>query len=597
MTRSTVPFRRSLLARLIATSVLVAVCSIAATAWLAVQSTTRAIRQEHGQVIADDRRIHDTLTAHAATHPSWEGVQPALRALARGTGRRIVLTTGDRTVIAGSSPDGAPLPRHASAVIDPLRTDAGADTAGTSATDGIDPRATGPYLLPAHEARALRATADDTVACLNASGIAARRDDTPSGRPRVRLIGPHRGTYVGEACPQIDRLNRPTATERPALRQLNALVNACLGRRGLSGGAEVRPDFTWLTKLPLGRHAGTVEECVVQARREQLARHVAPTALLYVTTPGGADGPPFDLSRDNALRVTGVTAAVLVLTVTVTALLATRLVRPLRALTEAARHGARSPVRVPVTRQDETGVLAQAFNEMSERRLRLEQQRKDIVSDIAHELRTPLTNIRSWLEAAEDGLAPDPDLVSSVLEEALLLQHIIDDLRDLAAADAGNLRLSLRPVRVREVLEQVAAAHRARADRDGIRLTADTGDGLVLTADPVRLRQAVGNLVSNALRHTPPGGRVGLRAWREDGDIVIVVTDTGSGIGPEDLPRVFERFWRAERSRNRHTGGSGLGLPLVRHLVQAHGGTVSAESTLGEGSAFTLRLPADGGAG
>ncbi|MER8225282.1 HAMP domain-containing sensor histidine kinase [Streptomyces sp. NPDC094143] len=592
------PLRRSLLARLIATSVLVAVCSIATTAWLAVQSTTRAIRQEHGQVIADDRRIHDTLTAHAAAHPGWDGVQPTLRRLARDTGRRIVLTTGERTLIAASSREDSPLARHASAVIDPLRTDAGADTAGSSATDGIDPRATGPYLLPAHEARALRAVADDAVACLNAGRVAASRDDTPSGRPRIRLAAPSQGVYLGEACPETDRLNRPTATERPALRHLNVLVNECLERRGLSGGAEVRPDFTWLTKLPLGKHAGTVEECVAQSRREQLARYVAPMALLFVTTPGGAEGPQFDLSRDNALRVTGVTGLVLALTVTVSAVLATRLVRPLRALTDAARHSARSPVRVPVTRHDETGILAQAFNEMSEGRLRMEQQRKDIVSDIAHELRTPLTNIRSWLEAAEDGLAPDPDLISSVLEEAMLLQHIIDDLQDLAAADAGNLRLNLRRVGVHDVLEQIAAAHRARADRDGIRLTTDTctdtGEGLVLTADPVRLRQAVGNLVSNALRHTPPGGHVGLRARPEGGDIVIVVTDTGTGISEEDLPRVFDRFWRAERSRNRHTGGSGLGLPLVRHLAQAHGGTVSAESTLGEGSAFTLRLPADG---
>lgn len=272
--------------------------------------------------------------------------------------------------------------------------------------------------------------------------------------------------------------------------------------------------------------------------------------------------------------------------------------RPLHALTGAAQRmrDGEQPESVPVSGDDEVGRLAAAFNDMSAHRARLEEQRKAMVSDVAHELRTPLSNIRGWLEAAQDGLAdPDPAFVSSLLEEAVLLQHIIDDLQDLAAADAGVLRLHPESVEIRELLSQVAAAHQARAENAGVTLAVTaTAPGPALLADPVRLRQAVGNLVSNAVRHTSEGGRVTLRAYaREEGDgtVLVEVTDTGSGIPSDDLPRVFDRFWRAEKSRSRRTGGSGLGLAIVRKLVEAHGGTVDATSVEGEGSTFVLRLP------
>jgi two-component system sensor histidine kinase BaeS len=237
---------------------------------------------------------------------------------------------------------------------------------------------------------------------------------------------------------------------------------------------------------------------------------------------------------------------------------------------------------------------------MSAHRARLESQRKAMVSDVAHELRTPLSNIRGWLEAAQDGVAdPDPSFIASLHEEAVQLQHIIDDLQDLAQADAGALRLRCEPVRIEELLGQVAAAHLARAETAGVALTVPPSprDHPVpkLTADPVRLRQAIGNLVSNAVRHTPSGGTVTLHAYgSESGDAVLVeVADTGTGIPAEDLAHVFDRFWRGEKSRSRRTGGSGLGLAIVRKLAEAHGGSATAVSVPGEGSVFTLRLPAD----
>ncbi len=230
---------------------------------------------------------------------------------------------------------------------------------------------------------------------------------------------------------------------------------------------------------------------------------------------------------------------------------------------------------------------------MSEQRARLAGQRRAMVGDVAHELRTPLSNIRGWLEAAQDGVAtPDDAFIASLHEEAVLLQHVIDDLQDLAAADAGELRVHPEPLGAAELLGQVAAAHRARAEAAGVTVTTDVPSGHRLTADPVRLRQAVGNLVSNAVRHTPPGGAVRVTCRPGPaGESVIEVADSGTGIPADDLPHVFDRFWRAEKSRSRRTGGSGLGLAIVRKLAEAHGGTADVRSTVGQGSVFTLRLP------
>ncbi|WP_018568543.1 sensor histidine kinase [Streptomyces sp. PsTaAH-124] len=614
-----IPLRKRLLVRLLVASVLIAGCSVAATAWLAVQTTTSALRQEQGQDLADDVAILARLSGYAATHRDWSGVAATVRGLAAQTGRRVALTTADRTLVADSAPPGSPLPPSPAATVDPLHTDT--YTQRGAQLSGIDPRAVGPYALPAGERRQLDQVAVKRRSCFAANGVPTTVRYTPGGRPYLVSDDGTRGVAeVPEECAD-GALNTPTATERRALDDVTRRARACVGRAGLDpdlGALEFDPGpvgrylvprtavrYFYKGALGAGGDATAKErresrqkaqqkaqQCADDAYRDQLDPYVAPAAQLFL---GGGDraATRFVMSPANKAKIIGAAGLVLAVTVAVTAVVAGRLVRPLRALTEAARQPPDQHVRVPVTTRDETGLLAQAFNALTERRERLEAQRKAMVSDIAHELRSPLTNIRGWLEVARDGLVdPDPALLSSLHDEALVLQRVIDDLQDLAAADAGTLRLHREPLGARDLLDQVAAAHRVAARAAGVTLRTDRADGPCLDADPVRMRQVLGNLVSNALRHTPADGTVTLAAHRDGGTVVLTVADTGTGIAPDDLPHVFDRFWRAEKSRSRRTGGSGLGLAIVRQLVEAHGGTAAAASEPGAGSVFTLRLPA-----
>jgi two-component system, OmpR family, sensor histidine kinase BaeS len=597
-----IPLRKRLLVRLLIATVLIAVCSVAATAWLAVETTTRALREEQGQDLADDMRILAELSGYAATHPDWKGVGATVRTLAVTTGRRIALTTADRTLIADSAPKGTSLPLGAAATVDPLHTDT--YTESGAQLSGIDPRAVGPYRLTAKERARLEAVAEKQQTCYERFGVDTKIEQSPSGRP---VIVNSDGSPTSDAPAQdcgYGALGNPTATEQKALHDLTDGARVCLRQhhRGLdtplylmfnptNKATSSRYVIAEYAKMGDTKAMRSAQTCVDDALRAQLAPYVAPVAELYL---GGDDTTPprFDMSPANKAKIVGAVGLVLAVTVAVTAVVATRLVRPLRALTEAAQQPPEMHVRVPVTTRDETGILAEAFNDLTERRARLEAQRKAMVSDIAHELRSPLTNIRGWLEVTRDGVVdPDPALLGSLHEEALVLQRVIDDLQDLAAADAGTLRLHREPVRAGDLLDQVAAAHRVAADAAGVAVHTKADDSAWLDADPVRMRQALGNLVSNALRHTPAGGTVTLTARRDGEEVVFTVTDTGTGIAPEDLPHVFDRFWRAEKSRSRRTGGSGLGLPIVRHLVAAHGGTAVAECEPGPGAVFTLRLP------
>lgn len=592
MRRSGVALHNSLFVRLLAASLLVAACAVAATTWLAVTTTTRAISTEQGRSSKADAGIYDALIGYSATHTDWGGVQSLVRELAARTGRAITLTTAARTTLA-SSESTVRVPDRPAASVDPLRLDP--VLSRESSIGPIDPRAVGPFLLEGEDRELVRERVQKITDCLTERGVATKVNPLPSGRSTIQPTGPESEIRVKlmEAC-GIDLLKVPTSLEEMPLTQVSELASECLKQQARPP-VEVFADFSWRFTGHSKRQEYSdraAQECVNEGRRQQLRPYVSPPVLLFVADPGHPTTETVKLSTANTLRISGAAGIVLTVTCAVTILLGVRLVRPLRALITAAQRPADEAVRVPVLTKDEIGHVAAAFNDLAERRETLELQRRAMVSDVAHELRTPLTNIRSWLEAAQDGLTPtDQQLLALLLDEAMLLQHIIEDLRDLAEAEAGSLVLHREPLPVRHVLEHVAVAHYGAAGPAGVELAIEAAEELEVHADPVRLRQVISNLVSNAVRHTPSGGRVVLRSRVEGTELVVEVADSGSGIDAADLPHVFDRFWRADKSRNRQTGGSGLGLAITRKLTEAHHGTVSVVSTPGLGSVFTVRLP------
>jgi signal transduction histidine kinase len=215
-----------------------------------------------------------------------------------------------------------------------------------------------------------------------------------------------------------------------------------------------------------------------------------------------------------------------------------------------------------------------------------------MTGDVAHDLRTPLTTIAGYVEAFEDGtLEPTPERLKLLANEVSNLQHLVGDLRMLSQADAGELRLNLQPLSPAALIERAASAHQRRAEQRGVALTmAGSTNGATVLVDEARMARVFDNLVDNAVQHTPPGGRIVLEVTSAPDAVVFTVRDSGAGIPPDDVPHVFDRFYRADKARGAD-GHSGLGLAIVRALVEAHGGTVRASSRLGEGTEMVAVLP------
>lgn len=253
-------------------------------------------------------------------------------------------------------------------------------------------------------------------------------------------------------------------------------------------------------------------------------------------------------------------------------------------------------VRVPVEGSGEFRRLAESFNRMAEELERADQQRRNLTADVAHELRTPIHILQGNLEGVLDGVyEPTADQIEVMLDETRLLSRLVDDLQILSLAEAGQLRLKLEEVNISELLTDVSTSFCGQAEAAGVRLVLDIPEdkeSMTISADAERLDQVVSNLVANALRYTPDNGRITLSASTTPSGVQILVGDNGEGIAPEDLPYIFERFYRGDRSRSRSSGaGSGLGLPIARQLVRAHGGDIQVESEIGRGTTFTINLP------
>ena len=269
---------------------------------------------------------------------------------------------------------------------------------------------------------------------------------------------------------------------------------------------------------------------------------------------------------------------------------------PVMVLTSAARRLGQGDLsqRVPTSSRDEVGQLGRTFNSMAEGLEMAEQQRRSLMADVAHELRTPLSNVQGYMEAVRDGLLqPDTDTMDTLHQQVLHLSHLVEDLRLLALAESGALRLDLEPDSLEELLRRSIEAVRPRAEARGLSLSLDVqAEFPLVEMDRTRIAQVVGNLLENAILHTPEGGGVTVAAEViGDATAMVTVADTGEGIPQEDLAHVFERFYRADPSRSRATGGVGLGLTIARQLVEAHKGTIRAESAPGKGSRLIFELP------
>jgi signal transduction histidine kinase len=277
-------------------------------------------------------------------------------------------------------------------------------------------------------------------------------------------------------------------------------------------------------------------------------------------------------------------------------LLTWQLTGPLRRLTAAAQGIAAGDLshRVDIRSKDELGQLGRTFNHMAESLARAEKLRRNMVADIAHELRTPLSVMRGNLEAILDGVfEPTEENIASIHKEALLLSRLVDDLKELALAEAGQLNIEREPTDLLSLIERTLVSVSPKARADDVTLVRDFPGVLPLVnIDSQRIGQVLLNLLDNALQYSPAGGTVTVKVRQEEEAVRVDIMDQGPGLSPDELSLVFERFYRGDKARSRATGGAGLGLAIVKQLVEAHGGEVWVESDTGKGAtfSFTLRL-------
>lgn len=298
-------------------------------------------------------------------------------------------------------------------------------------------------------------------------------------------------------------------------------------------------------------------------------------------------------STNRALSLAALAAAAIALLLGVA--LARTLTRPLRDLTQAihAMTAGELKQEVPVRSGDELGMLTQAFNRLSADLTHANELRRQMTADIAHDLRTPLTVLTAYVDGLRDGVfKPTPVRFDAMHAEMQHLQRLVDDLRTLSLADAGELPMQRVPVAAAGLLDRLAAAYAPQAQAAGIALQVAVEPGLPeINADPERLIQVLGNLVSNALRYTPAGGQITLSARRAGNALALAVADTGVGIAADALPHVFDRFYRGDPARNQEGDESGLGLAIAKSITEAHGGKIEVDSELGRGTTFTVRMP------
>lgn len=270
------------------------------------------------------------------------------------------------------------------------------------------------------------------------------------------------------------------------------------------------------------------------------------------------------------------------------------IVKPVTNLTKATKKMQKGDLdqRVEITTNDEIGDLSRAFNSLAHRLKQQKELREEMVSDVAHELRNPLSNIQGYLEGLKEGMIePSQEVFESLHQQSIVLNRLINDLRDVNKAKVGKLDLKKKEIVLEDVVSNAVKSVKNKARAENVRINTHLPESTLVVADPERISQVVRNLLDNALIHTGSGDKITTSVRTGDGDAVLNVIDTGVGISEDDQTRIFDRFYRVDKSRSRGTGGTGLGLTIVKEIVEAHGGSISVRSKEGAGSVFTITLP------
>ncbi|MFI6094716.1 sensor histidine kinase [Lentzea sp. NPDC051213] len=528
-------------ARVFLLVVAVAATTAVATAFLIVVLATSAATSPTAPLLTSEDldRVTQKVTVHGMVHRNWDDTAGLVQELAAETGQRIRLQSADRT-LGDSEPTAGDVPAQQTAVI---------ETRPALRLEGI-PQSQ----YPGAAVEALWAYRDNLrlAGCWQSRGATLNVTTTPLG---IRLLSPTpqpADTCVAEA---LD--GRVLADE------VNGIAQLCA--------------------------TATDSGCVQNAFTQRFIALTPPPAVLLVGI-AAEPAPPAGVELTPALIAAGVVALIVV---AASLLISRRVLRPIRALATASQQLGRGDLsgRVPERGRDELTDLSRTFNRMAESLQRSKEQQHNLIADITHELRTPTTTIRGYLEALQDGVfPPDQELFRSLCEEAVLQERLINDLQDLALAEAGDLVYHHDVADLTDLLRAVRTAHSSAAAEREVSLELDAPAPVPAVVDADRLRQVITNLMTNALRATPAGGVITLRAYTAGG-AVIEVSDTGCGIAGDDLEHVFDRFWRADGARGRHTGGRGLGLAIAREIIAAHHGTITVASTVGAGTTFTVKLP------
>jgi two-component system sensor histidine kinase BaeS len=553
-----------------------------ATALLTVRQATQQVTDSAVVAEQDIGTIEGRIADFGGLSKNWDGVGPTVEALAKRTGQRIRLTTDSGAVVADSDilsgGRARPVSRQARTVVDP-RPNPPFTTGGVPelAQALLD------YQRDLNFTSCVTGSGGTLLAMRSTFGTPTpdyeRMSAEPSYQECLAKSSSHQyfGVIPGPVLKLVDGCHESS--------KVVVTTSAPLPQSDItSTTGSSRTEGTTNTTVP----GAPAPECLQQVFRE-LSKPVLPPVL--VLSVGVGDRTQANITPWPALIVATLVAIIAIFG---TVLLSRRVLQPIGTLTRASRHLGAGDLteRVPVRGHDELSELATSFNRMAESLQASKEQQRNMVADIAHELRTPLANIRGYLEALKDGvLKPDNALFVSLYEEALLQQRLIDDLQDLALAESGTMIYHRTRLDAGELLNTIRTAHSAAAESRGLHLEVYVYQRPVIDGDPERLRQVIGNLLTNAMRATAAGGSIKLRAQIEQDDVVIEVADTGSGIEPEDLEHVFDRFWRADNARSRSTGGSGLGLAIAREIVAAHEGSLTVTSTVDIGTVCTIRLP------